>query len=432
MEQSLQAPDPCPPTLETMPAEIRNQIYGYLLDSKVCDKSLDANGTNKPQFHPNILRVNKKTYKEAHGILYGSSGPIVTVAFYMDAIEATLEQGLVSFHSSRYTRSIAGRQLHIIVKPTFVASSQREPFVFVLAGMENIKSFYRFLKFLNWGRNDGRGIGYEFKFEPYHHVLEAAPPTSDETPEVHRELVDLFSGLRASFQTCTSQGLADSNLESLFLGKLNDRIIWLQGEILELWMSCFKIYQKACQFCSEGLFDAAVNYYSYIIASYTNCIESNPLLQSPDASLDSSLVGRLIALITASQANRSMVYILGSFSDKHKGMMKKKVSLEALGKILEGNEAMVAGFGGAVSLLMVPRVVNVAVWQTIAVLRMICGDTAENISTAWGFAAGLLDEDDDNNREKLETLRDHALATGSPHLRLATRLEVDDPSPFQI
>ncbi|KAF3156454.1 hypothetical protein EYR41_007414 [Orbilia oligospora] len=422
MEQSLQTQEPSPLTLETMPPEIRNQIYGCLLDSRACDKSMDTNGKSKPQFHTSILYVNKKTYKEAHGILYGSSGPIVTVTFYMDGIEAALKRGLVSFHPSRYTRSIAGRQLHIIIKPTFVAFTKREPFVFVLAGMEDIKSFYRFLKFLNWGENDGRGISYEFNFEPYHNVFEDAPSTSDASSQVHKDLVEAFCGLRASFQTCTSKGLANSNLEAFFVGKLNDRVIWLQGEILELWMNSFELYQKACQLSVEGSFDAALSHYGYIISSYTNCIETNPLLQSPDASLDGSIVSRLITIITAAQASRSMLYVLGSFSDKYKDSMKAKVNLAELEKILEGNEAMVAGFGGAVSLLMVPKMVNSAVWQTIAVLRMICGDTSDNIANAWHYAAGLLD--DEEEKARLQGLKEHALASGSPHLRLATRIEV--------
>lgn len=105
-------------------------------------------------------------------------------------------------------------------------------------------------------------------------------------------------------------------------------------------MSSFKLYKNACQLSAAGYFDAALHYYAYIITSYTNSIQSNPLLQVPDASLDGSFVSRLIAHITASQTSRALLYIFGPFSDKYKGEMKAKLNIEAFGRVLESNESI--------------------------------------------------------------------------------------------
>ncbi|KAK6496242.1 hypothetical protein TWF481_002267 [Arthrobotrys musiformis] len=412
MEQELKAPEHTTPTFETMPPEIRNQIYGCLLDGKVADTYEDLNGKVKPRFYTNILRVNKKTYREAHGILYAGNGPIVTVALYMTGAEEALKRGLVCFYETSFTRSIRGRQLHIVVKPLFLGPKMREPYVFVLVGMENIKGFYRFLKLLNWADNDGRGITYEFNFQPCGSVLEQAPTSSQATPQVaskvHRDLVILFMGLRASCQTVTTKGLNDRNVEGIFLSKLNDKIIWLYAETLELWNTSFEIYNEGSKLVRQGSLDAAIRTYENIVVCYTSSVESNPLLQSPDASLEGSFVCRLVTLITACQTSHAIINILGSFHDGYKGQLKKKATMDTLRRSLHGAEGMVAGVGGAVALMMIPKRINSAVWQIIALLRTICGCMAENIANAWGFAGDLADENDGERKALLYKYRDNA------------------------
>ncbi|KAK6522212.1 hypothetical protein TWF281_002778 [Arthrobotrys megalospora] len=424
MDQSLQTPEPSPPSLGTMPPEIRNQIYGYLLDSKACDKPKDVNGKPKPNFYPSILSVNRKTYKEAHGILYGTSGPIVTVALYMSNAAAVLKQGLVQFHTTRYTRSIAGRQLHIIVRPTFVPITKREPFAFVLVGMENIKNFCRFLKFINWAENDGRGISYEFNFEPYKDALGAVPGPPEASSGVQKELVDVFSVLRASCQKGKSKGLVDKKLEVCFFEKLNDRVIWLHAETLELYTKSLALYNEANDMLVEGNFDTALRYYDCIVATYTKSIDVNPLLQSPEAALEGSLSSRLVTIMTSVQSNRALMYMLATFSDKHKGAMKKKVTAKMFRQSLEGAEVMMAGIGGAMALMIVPRNINAAIWQVIAILRAINGDTGRHISMAYGYAARLVSDDDEEGRLRLERLRDRTLESGGDNPELATRVKL--------
>ncbi|KAK6330802.1 hypothetical protein TWF718_003002 [Orbilia javanica] len=425
MDRLLKTPEHSPLTLEGMPPEIKNQIYGHLLDSKACDKSLDDNSEIKPHFHPNILRVNKKTYKEGHGILYGSSGPVITAALYMADGEDALKRGMVPFRSTKYTRSIAGRQLHIVVKPTFVSPSKRKPCVFVLVGMDNIKSFYRFLKLLNWAENDGRGISYEFNFEPCKNVLETASTSPGGDLQVHKDLVDLFSGLRASLQTCNTKGLTDRSVEAAFLQKLNNKVLWLQAESLEFWTNCLALYNKAAQLSAEGSFDAALKYHEYIMQVYKLSCGNNSSLQGPDASLEGSFLSRFMTLIAAIHVSRAMLYLLGSFSAKHKGNLKETICMEMFGAVLAANEAMVDEMGETIATLMIPKDMTAAIWKTIAVLRMVCGDSVRKISAAWGSAAVWTE--DEEKKAKLEQLEFCALTTDlrdTPQIERAMRIAV--------
>ncbi|KAK6342036.1 hypothetical protein TWF730_001517 [Orbilia blumenaviensis] len=408
-----------------MPPEIRNQIYGYLVDSKVCDQVEAANGKGKAQFHTNILSVNKKTYGEAHGILYGTSGPIVTVAFYLKDADTALEQGLVPFRRTRYTRSIVGRQLHIVVRPSFVPVHLREPFAFVLVGMEDIKNFARFLKFMNWAENDGRGISYEFNFEACQDIFQGIHFSPEETAQVHSGLVKSFSGLRASCQTCTSKGLTNPNLETSFLQKLNNRVIWLYAQTFEMFTGILALYNDACQLSVEGRFNTALRIYDHTIGTYMCSIGANPLLQTPDTSIQGSLAGRLITLMTAAQYSRALIYILGTYSDQYRGNLTSRVPMRDFRRALQGAEGMMDMLGGAITLLVVPHKVNLAILKILATLRTICGGSGEDIASAWVAAAELVV--DEESKLTFLKLADYALSQalnpGSPNLS-ATRREM--------
>ncbi|KAK6542557.1 hypothetical protein TWF694_006505 [Orbilia ellipsospora] len=335
MENDPKSPGTSPLTFETLPPEIRNQIYGYLLHIKHCDKSYNFAAILKYHLHPNILRTSKKIYREAHGILYGSSGPVITVALYDSYAASSLQEGLVSYFTTRYTRSIAGRQLHIVVRPTFCPPNERKALAIVLVGLDDIRWFSRYLRFSNWGRNDGRGISYEFNFESYGNALNEIEPSQDEAVnELQHTLVCYFSHL-ASVQTCTTKGLISKPLEISFLERMNDTTIWLRVEILEYVHFSLMVYNDAFKYWLKGMMDQAIVRYDFLQFLWADTQRANPLLRLPSRPDDHALYIDLTKLIIATKYCRMLAVILCHYHKLFKCQVNiDRYSKEALEKIM--------------------------------------------------------------------------------------------------
>ncbi|EPS42652.1 hypothetical protein H072_3391 [Dactylellina haptotyla CBS 200.50] len=312
MENKNKPPEPSRLTFEGLPPEIRNQIYSYLLDIKNCDKSVDDNAVQKSHLYPNILRTNKKIYRDAHGVLYGASGPVVTVTYYDSYVKKNLEDDIVYFFPSRYSRSVAGRQLHIIVRPTFISKEERQPYVFVLVGMENIRRFSRYLRFLNWSQNDGRGIYYEFNFEPYDNALREVTVSKEATAKIQYTLAVPFAN-QASVQTCTSQGLIDTQLETTFLARMNDTTMWVRGEIFDITYLYLTVYNEAFRYWTKGDLDQALARYRYLHRVFARIAHANPQISLPANPSDYALHKQLSKLVLFTNFDRLLATLLGRY-----------------------------------------------------------------------------------------------------------------------
>jgi hypothetical protein len=62
--------------LETIPRELRDQIYGHLVtstllqDPRCIDRCVSTSEIAKLGLHPSILRVNRQIYEEASRVMY--------------------------------------------------------------------------------------------------------------------------------------------------------------------------------------------------------------------------------------------------------------------------------------------------------------------------------------------------------------------------
>ncbi|KAF3930120.1 hypothetical protein ABW19_dt0206962 [Dactylella cylindrospora] len=389
--------------LLSQPPEIRNQIYRYLLDLKHCDRSIDSRGVEIHHFSPNILRTCKAIYIEAHGILYADNGPVVTVVCYFSKALEALQSGLVSHFPTRYTRSISGRQLHLAIRPTFVAPREREPVGLVLTGTSYLKAFSRFLKLWNYAFNDGRGISYDFSFEAYDNVLHSIEPAPEYTLQVHRQLVGGFAGLRASVQTATCKGLLDENLEKLLMSKLNNQIIWLRVETWEYYKLALAKYNQAANCWVRGDLDRAIMIYKYLNKLSTGVMRNNPLLYDSFCASAADLVNRdLVRLGFFCHYNILLARVIGF----HRGTIKYPANEAGIPK-----ERVFAGCYEAARAMatapqpLTPGLHRLAKWVKVELwllMAFLCGHLGYSVDAPLEFYTEALAISSESNRQRIE------------------------------
>lgn len=137
-----------PSDFEKLPFEILQQIFEYLLNPEYCDKYWDEDTcTEEISYHTGILLANRRLYRDAHRVLYYTSGPVVTASiFYRDA-HIILRTALIRHRVVRYTSETKGRWLHIVVYPSFLRPDMRSPRrAITIHGWKDVEQFFYFLK----------------------------------------------------------------------------------------------------------------------------------------------------------------------------------------------------------------------------------------------------------------------------------------------
>ncbi|KAF3940995.1 hypothetical protein ABW19_dt0209615 [Dactylella cylindrospora] len=294
---------------ESLPGELRNEIYRYLLDpglnrddskprSDLIIDPLAESGitiTNSFAIHTGILRANRRIYQEAQGYLYEKLGPVVTVNcnFFGYIYKRLYDNQYLAWNAKgdRW-KDVYGREAHLSVRYTGVSRGlDRSEGTLVLLGMQEIEDFAKWLQIIETSKAlsySGLQINWNFN-ESLRSALKRPSLPGPKTTPIRRAILDLFASVRGINTTHSIENTPQTRFIKDYLARANSPIFWFREAALRSIEILYSFEQRAYGYFKAGNLEKAISIYEQLphqmLANYKARDDFLPMdipLEDPD------------------------------------------------------------------------------------------------------------------------------------------------------